>query len=306
MSRSACAPTLFVPAAQKGASSYLASLLATHPQVLRPLRGSHYKEPGGYINAVYYRQPLSKRASRYAYFRNDEGLVSLDATVTYASESRMPAMRAALDAPNAKVVFALREPVDRSFSDYRFCYRPYFQDGDIDWDQATQDPLPTYDTCFAKARALLARNDTAASDVAGIDAYYGLACAKLYLRRKDPYGLIRKSLYVYQVLHYVQVYGADSVTAVSSEQLRKDAAAVGDRVAAFAGLCTSFKFDAIEPVHVTPIRPKEAHFWSKEGYAKLRDWFEPYNKRLYAVLGISEADLGWERRDMPDFRRGPS
>ena len=302
IARAGCAPALFVPAAQKGASSYLASLLVTHPQVLRPLRGSHYKEPGGYINAVYYRQPLSKRASRYAYFKNDEGLVSLDATVTYASESRMPAVRAALDAPDAKIVFALREPVDRSFSDYRFCYRPYFQDGDINWDKATQDTLATYDKCYAKAMDLLRQNRTRASDDAGIDSYYGLACQKMFLRRKDPYGLIRKSLYVYQVIHYMQVYGANSVTAVSSEQLRRDAAAVGDAVAAFAGLCTSYKFEAIAPVHVTPITPKPEHFWSQAGYTKLRDWFEPYNDRLYAALGTTEAALGWERTVHRDFR----
>ena len=291
-----------MPAAQKGASSYLASLLATHPQVLRPLRGSHYKEPGAYINAVFYRQKLSKRASRFPWFREDEGLVHLDATVTYASESHMPAIRAAMDAPNSKIVFALREPVDRSFSDYRFCYRPYFQDNNINWDRATGTTLDQYDRCYAKAMTLLQQGDVAASDAAGIDAYYGLACQKLFLRRKDPYGLIRKSLYVYQIIHYQQIFGHAAVTAVSSEQLRADAAAVGNYVANFAGLCTSFKFDNIEPVHVTPITPRPEHYWSKAGYNKLRDWFEPYNQRLYATLNTSEATLGWQRKDHKDFR----
>ncbi|KAH8083839.1 hypothetical protein JL720_8076 [Aureococcus anophagefferens] len=181
------------------------------------LRGSHYKEPGGYINAVYYRQPLSKRASRYAYFKNDEGL-----------------------------------------------------DGDINWDKATQDTLATYDRCYAKAMDLLRQNRTRAA-TAGIDSYYGLACQKMFLRRKDPYGLIRKSLYVYQVIHYMQVYGAHSVTA------------------------------AIAPVHVTPITPKPEHFWSQAGYTTLRDWFAR-NDRLYAALGTTEAALGWERKVHRDFR----
>ena len=61
---------------------------------------------GAYINAVYYRQSLARRASRFPWFRDDEPFVALDATVTYASESRLPAMRAALDAPRAFVVFA--------------------------------------------------------------------------------------------------------------------------------------------------------------------------------------------------------
>ena len=292
-------------AAQKGASSYLASLLATHPQVLRPLRGSHYKEPGAYINAVYYRQPLSKRASRFAFFRERESLVSLDATVTYASESRMPAVRSVMDAPTAKIVFALREPADRAWSDYRFCYRPHFAENDISWDRATRETLATYDKCFGRTVDLLRQNKTAQADRAGLDAYYGLACQKLFLRRKDPYGLIRKSLYAYQVLNYQQVFGDSAVTAVTSEQLRADAAAVGDAVAKFAGLCAAFKFKNIEPVHVTPVKPKAAHYWSKRGYDTLRDWFEPHNRRLYAALGATEASLRWERRAHADFRAAP-
>ena len=47
---SSCAPTLFIPSAQKGASSALSGeLLATHPGEAR--RGSHYKEPGAYLCA---------------------------------------------------------------------------------------------------------------------------------------------------------------------------------------------------------------------------------------------------------------
>jgi hypothetical protein len=160
-----CAPTLFIPSAQKGASSALAALLATHPQVLRPVRGSHYKEPGAYINAVYYRQSLARRASRFPWFRDGEPFVVLDATVTYASESRLPAMRAALDAPRAFVVFALREPVARAFSDFRFCYRPYFLSQDIGFDAATLGALDAYDACYGAARAFYEANRTAGTRV---------------------------------------------------------------------------------------------------------------------------------------------
>ena len=108
---------------------------------------------GAYINAVYYRQSLARRASRFPWFRDDEPFVALDATVTYASESRLPAMRAALDAPRAFVVFALREPVARAFSDFRFCYRPYFFSQDIGFDAATLGALDAYDACYGAARA---------------------------------------------------------------------------------------------------------------------------------------------------------
>ena len=75
---------------------------------------------GAYINAVYYRQSLARRASRFPWFRDGEPFVALDATVTYASESRLPAMRAALDAPRAFV--ARPEPVRRAWT--FACYRP--------------------------------------------------------------------------------------------------------------------------------------------------------------------------------------
>ena len=257
---------------------------------------------GAYINAVYYRQSLARRASRFPWFRDDEPFVALDATVTYASESRLPAMRAALDAPRAFVVFALREPVARAFSDFRFCYRPYFFSQDIGFDAATLGALDAYDACYGAARAFYAANRTAAADAAGADAYYGLACQDLKLRRRDPFGLVRKSLYVYQVLHYRAVHGAERVTAVSAEQLKRDAPGAGRAVAAHVGLCASFSFGAGQRVHATRARVAPRHAWSRAGYRRLRAWFEPYNRRLYAALRTTESSLGWEEVDYPSFR----
>ena len=257
---------------------------------------------GAYINAVYYRQSLARRASRLPWFRDGEPFVALDATVTYASESRLPAMRAALDAPRAFVVFALREPVARAFSDFRFCYRPYFFSQDIGFDAATLGALDAYDACYGAARAFYAANRTAAADAAGADAYYGLACQDLKLRRRDPFGLVRKSLYVYQVLHYRAVHGAERVTAVSAEQLKRDAPGAGRTVAAHVGLCASFSFGAGQRVHATRARVAPRHAWSRAGYRRLRAWFEPYNRRLYAALRTTESSLGWEEVDYPSFR----
>ena len=94
----------------------------------------------------------------------------------------------------------------------------------------------------------------ASGDAAGADAYYGLACQDLKLRRRDPFGLVRKSLYVYQVLHYRAVHGAERVTAVSAEQLKRDAPGAGRTVAAHVGLCASFSFGAGQRVHATRAR----------------------------------------------------
>lgn len=279
-----CAPRIFIPAAQKGASSYVFSLLMTHPQTLPPLRGAQYKEPGAYANAVYYRQPFSKRVSRFPFVRPSEGLVSLDGTVSYAIESRLPAFRIALDSPTAKIIFALREPVDRSFSDYRFCYRPFFQDTNLGWDEAILQLIPLYDTCFHNSSSL--------------DTFYEPSKC----RRTDRYGLIRKSLYYYQVAFFGQVFGKENVLVVTSEQLRQDASAVGKRAAQFAGLCP-FDFQAIPPVHVTQLQPAPRHFWSKAVYYKLRAWFEPYNERLFRYLGAGSQDLGWSPvREPKNFR----
>ena len=63
---------------------------------------------GAYINAVYYRQSLARRASRFPWFRDDEPFVALDATVTYASESRLPAMRDPPQTPRPVHGFSLR------------------------------------------------------------------------------------------------------------------------------------------------------------------------------------------------------
>lgn len=291
-----CSPRIFIPAAQKGASSALFDLLMTHPQTLRPLRGSHYKEPGAYTGQVYARQRLAKRVSRFPFVRPSEGLVSVDATVTYATESWLPALRAAFDAPRARVVFALREPVDRSFSDYRFCYTPYFESQDLGWDAAVLAVMPLYTDCY---------NDSLGDPDSALDTFYGHACDRLRLRRKDPYGLLRKSLYYYQVLHFTRVFG--QVHVVTSEQFRADPTAVARETARFAGLCPFDFREPAAPVHVTIKNPRPDHFWSRDVYLRLRDWFRPYNARLLDILQTDEGKLGWRLDKEPtNFRTAPN
>ncbi|CAN0012361.1 unnamed protein product, partial [Hapterophycus canaliculatus] len=48
-----CAPTIFVPGTQKGASTFLFHAISWHPQVVQPLRGAHgFKETGRYSPGV--------------------------------------------------------------------------------------------------------------------------------------------------------------------------------------------------------------------------------------------------------------
>ena len=107
---------------------------------------------------------------------------------------------------------------------------------------------------------------------------------------------------MYQVLHYRAVHGAERVTAVSAEQLKRDAPGAGRAVAAHVGLCASFSFGAGQRVHATRARVAPRHAWSRAGYRRLRAWFEPYNRRLYAALRTTESSLGWEEVDYPSFR----
>ena len=73
-----CAPTLFLAGAMKAASTWLFDVIASHPQVLRPLEGPAFKESGAYAQknnrgsryGIDSESVLSRRLNRFAFIDN--------------------------------------------------------------------------------------------------------------------------------------------------------------------------------------------------------------------------------------------
>ena len=350
-----CAPSIFVAGAMKGASTYLFNVLASHPQVLRPLEGAGFKEAGAYAlknnrggsfelgRAKVHRFPFIDAGRRNRASPRDERtadsneggepFVSADGSVGYMFESANVPRKILVDNPLAKVIFVVREPVERTWSDYRYLSHTY---------------VP-YRLSFAKvvleAAALLAADDClglpvlagvlvgasldkgasdgAAAFVASLaanvsswqhqpaDLFYHTTCGRV---DHDVNQIVKKSLYVFMIAHWLEVMGPDHILVLDSGDFgmtpsrQRDAPAAPvatsvaqqtfERVVAFAGLCPFVFDEAIlstpsnvdrRGADVIPLRLQaDAHT-----RRRLAEFFAPYNAALEALVGRS---FGWAAR----------
>lgn len=114
-----CPPHLIIAGFMKCASSTLFMTAVTHPQVLRPLNGPDFKEPGSYL---YGSRSLS-RPDDFPVIVPDDRFITADATMELSNPLSCSAGLIKKDNPRAKIVFAVRNPVDRLWSDYNFQFK---------------------------------------------------------------------------------------------------------------------------------------------------------------------------------------
>ncbi|CAM9711367.1 unnamed protein product, partial [Phaeothamnion confervicola] len=185
------------------------------------------------------------------------------------------------DNPNAKAVFALRDPVERAWSDYRFMFLVYQKPG-LAFDAAIAATLPKWREVFSGHA-----HNGSWDDFEGIEHYYGRVRP-----RTDPGDLVRRSLYYYQVKHWVDVFGYENVMVVDSEDLRNRQVETIEAVYKFLGLC-SIDGSELKPENVNKGGKIPSHMRMTEAsYNELRDFYKPFNQKLYTLIG---RDLGWER-----------
>lgn len=111
-------PNLIGIGAAKAGTTFLAGVLARHPEIFMP--------PQKELNALYY-DDLDCRLDEYMdHFRNaGEATIRCDFSVRYLSAPNAPAAAARL-APDAKILAVLRDPVDQVQSHYWHLRRQNF------------------------------------------------------------------------------------------------------------------------------------------------------------------------------------
>ena len=338
-----CAPSFFIPGTQKGASSFLFHILALHPQILLPLEGSQYKETGVYIKKnIIGNKPLSttERIKVFPYIstryqkelnRNqnpiETGLVSRDENqINYIDESQYYIsgdgtviymyVQGAFqliykDNPDAKFIFALRNPIDRAFSDYKFNYIFFsrFNNG-TSFEDLVENSINSleYDCKFNPSAVLeLIQN---LDDLNGkenlllVDIldkyYYHTDICPEYIRTVDPHAIILRGVYFQGVLNFLQAFPFKQMKVVTTEELKVSTIQektktneVLQEVFSFLDLCP-YNFDPslLVPIHQTgsSIKVKDVPPISLEIREKLKQFYKPYNEALYALIG---RDLGW-------------
>lgn len=210
LEEASCAPSIIVAGFMKSASSFLFNTLVKHPQVLSPLIGSQLKETYCYMGNI--PGALRNRMWCFPYISPYENFHAGDGTVYYGVDSSVPYTLKA-DNPNVKVIFVVRHPVDRLYSNYKFGYQVFKKFGVFD---DFVDPGMKQTGKFGRLRELLMHGMTstpAADDIAGVANTTVQQMMELYFHEKFMDGpgplavLFMHSLPVFGVLHYQHVLG---------------------------------------------------------------------------------------------------
>jgi Sulfotransferase domain len=212
-----------------------------------------------------------------AHFRGSDA-VQFEATPRYLYYPQVP-QRIFAYRPDMRLIALLRDPVERAWSAWNMfrslcADRPeYIRALLPDCDPPTRasfeemlaaDPFPTFETSVT-------------NEIAAITA--GAAT-------RDP-GYVQRGLYERQLRGYLEYFERDQLLVIESTRLRDDTRACLAEVVEFLELPPySWSNEAL---------PRVAE-GSYEGAPPeaigdlLRDFFEPHNRRLYALLGV---DFAW-------------
>ena len=244
-------PDAVILGAQKSGTSSLHYYLVQHPQVTAPLRKEvHYFDLNHARGEDWYRAHFG---------RVGEPGLNLDSSPYYLFHPAVPARLHAL-LPEARLIVLLRDPVRRAYSHY--------------WHERDERREP------------LGFEDAVAAEPGRTEAIHAqLADGSL---ERSPahqhYSYLARGRYAEQLERWFALFPRERFLVLRFEELARDPLAALNATLAFLGLppATSVSLEARNTRRYPPMPEATA--------ARLREYFEPYNRRLEALLG---RPMGW-------------
>lgn len=251
MSEPRSLPQAVILGAQKSGTSSLHYYLVQHPGVIAPLRKEvHYFDLNHARGEAWYRAHFGRVGK--------PGL-NLDSSPYYLFHPAVPARLHAL-VPDARLVVLLRDPVRRAYSHY--------------WHERD------------KGRESLAFEEAIAAEPARIEAAHErLASGALEVSAEHQhFSYLARGRYAEQLERWLALYPRERLLALRFEDLVRDPLAVLNRTLGFLGLppAGSVRLEARNTRRYPPLAEATAR--------RLREYFEPHNARLEALLGHP---MGW-------------
>jgi Sulfotransferase domain len=257
-------PDFVIIGAAKAGTTSLFGWLAEHPYVCGSVKKElNYFSPFYYRGEDWYRKHFPLERDRRA-FAAEHGRPFLtgEASPSYFLHVWAPE-RLAKVVPDAKLIVQLRDPVDRAYSHYQMRRR----DG--------QEPLDSFEA------ALEAEEERITAERARMlrDKRYSSLDVALW-------SYLLTSRYVEHLERWLRHFPREQFHFVELAALRADPLGEFARVQDFLGLPAHVPedFDPRFAFDYDPLPP--------DVRSRLDDYFEPYNQRLYELLGT---DFGWGR-----------
>jgi len=244
-------PDAMIIGAMKSGTSSLHYYLTQHPQVIPPLRKEvHYFDLNFDRGESWYRANFG---------RAGQGGVNIDSSPYYLFHPRVP-QRAHDLLPDARLIVLLRDPVRRAYSHY--------------WHERDKGREP-----LSFEGALAAESDRIDRD------HERLALGEIECSDAHQYfSYLARGRYAEQLEDWFAEYPRGQFLVLRFEDLARDALGVLNTTLGFLGLppATEVSLEARNTRKYPPMADATA--------ARLRDHFEPHNRRLEALLG---QPMGW-------------
>ena len=190
-------PNFLICGAAQSGTSHLAAMLAAHPQVYlaRPL----VPEPHFFYFSEYRHRDLGWYRTRW--FADADGFLAVGEKSTSYMLDAAVASRVRDALPDVRLIFLLRDPAERAYSNYRF-------------------------TCFNGLEELSFLDALECEERRGA----GLTGRWQEVR---PYAYVARSRYAALLDPFVELFGHERLLVLTTEEMRRDATTVLSRVARF-------------------------------------------------------------------------
>jgi hypothetical protein len=238
-------PDFIIGGAPRSGTTWLYHLLRRHPEVFlaAPVR----PEPKFFLVDAEYERGLAYYSDRWF---GDAGpdVVAGEKSTNYL-ESAVAAARIARHLPGVRLVFILREPAERAWSNYRWSRMNGLED-----------------ESFGRALAMEAAREAACPEE---------------LRYSRPYAYFSRGLYADLLEPYVSHYGPAGVLCLRFEDLVTDGGRVAHALHTFLGVAPQPEAAAAVGV----VNPSEGSETIPSELAELRRRYDEPNRRLAKLLG---------------------
>jgi hypothetical protein len=257
-------PDFLIIGTAKSGTTTLHGWLSEHPYVDPAVKKEvHFFDYDYYRGVDWYRAHFPTKLARDAFEReHGRPFLTGEASPTYISHEWAPS-RIAKVLPNTKLIVALRNPIDRAYSQFQMSRRE------------EEEPLES----FAEA-------------VAAEESRLRGECE--HLRRNPRYNswpigcwsYLLRSRYAEQVERWFDLFPREQFLFLKTEELESHPQATLDRVYAFLDL-PPYVNEHLPHLHVAP----SYESMPPAAREQLAEYFRPRNERLYQMLGV---DFGWD------------
>jgi hypothetical protein len=254
-------PDFLIVGSTKCGTTSLHGWLADHPLVADTKKEIHFFNMNYHRGANWYRCHFPLAGERDS-FSAEHGspFISGEATASYLAHYWTP-RRAAKLVPNARLIVCLRDPADRSYSQYHYFRR------------RGSEPLETFEEAITSEEERLSGEE--AREIA--NPYF-------HSWRVFRWGYLRTSRYAEHLERWLEVFPREQFLFLKFEDVVATPELALERIHEHLGL-PAHRNGELPTLNAGSYAPM-----AQETRARLGEYFRPHNERLHELTGI---DFGW-------------